>query len=74
MESRCNEIMKLADNTYNQYKYYGEILTEPILTCLKSQREFVENDRLLSDEEKGDLDMYITTYIAQLYYDKASLK
>ena len=74
MESRCNEIMKLADNTYNQYKYYGEILTEPILVCLKSQRSFVENDRLLSDEEKGDMDMYITTYIVQLYYDKASSK
>ncbi len=74
MKSRCNEIMKLADNTYNQYKYYGEILTESILACLKSQREFVENDQLLSDEEKGDLDMYITTYIAQLYYDKASSK
>ena len=74
MKSRCNEIMNLADNTYNQYKYYGEILTEPILAYLKSQREFVENDRLLSDEEKGDLDMYITTYIAQIYYDKSSLK
>lgn len=74
MKSRCNEIMKLADDTYNQYKYYGEILTEPILVCLKSQREFVENDRLLSDEEKGDLDMYITTYIAQIYYDKSYLK
>lgn len=74
MKSRCNEIMKLADDTYNQYKYYGGILTEPILACLKSQREFVENDRLLSDEEKGDIDMYITTYIAQLYYDKASSK
>ena len=74
MMSRCNGIMELADNTYNQYKCYGEILTEPILACLKSQREFVENDRLLSDEEKGDLDMYITTYIAQIYYDKASSK
>ena len=74
MKSRCNEIMKLADDTYNQYKYYGEILTEHVLACLKSQREFVENDRLLSDEEKGDLDMYITTYIAQLYYDKTSSK
>lgn len=74
MKSRCNEIMELADNTYNQYKYYGEILTEPILACLKSQREFVENDQLLSDEEKGDMEMYITTYIAQLYYDKAYLK
>ena len=74
MMSRCNEIMELADNTYNQYKCYGEILTESTLVCLKLQREFVENDRLLSDEEKGDLDMYITTYIAQLYYDKASLK
>lgn len=74
MKSRCNEIMKLADKTYNRYKYYGEILTEPILEALKSQREFVENDRLLSDEEKGDIDMYITTYIAQIYYDKASSK
>lgn len=74
MKSRCNEIMELADNTYNQYKYYGEILTEPILACLKAQREFVENDQLLSDEEKGDMDMYITTYIAQIYYDKASSK
>ena len=74
MKSRCNEIMELADNTYNQYKYYGEILAEPILECLKSLREFVENDQLLSDEEKGDMDMYSTTYIAQIYYDKAPLK
>ena len=74
MKSRCIEIMKLADNTYNQYKHYEKILAEPILACLKSQREFVENDRLLSDEEKGDIDMYITTYIAQIYYDKASSK
>ena len=74
MKSRCDEIMKLADNTYNQYKYYGEILADSILACLKSQREFVENDRLLSDEEKGDIDMYITTYIAQIYYDKAYSK
>ena len=74
MKSRCNEIMKLADDTYNQYKYYGEILAEPILACLKSQRTFVENDRLLSYEEEGDIYMYITTYIAQLYYDKSSSK
>ena len=74
MKSRCNEIMELADNTYNQYKCYGEILAESTLVCLKLQRKFVENDRLLSDEEKGDMDMYITTYIAQIYYDKASSK
>lgn len=74
MKSRYGAIMELADNTYNQYKCYGEILTESTLVCLKSQREFVENDRLLTDEEKGDIEMYITTYIAQLYYDRASSK
>lgn len=74
MTSRYNAVMKLADYTYNQYKCYGEVLIKSALACLKSQREFVENDRLLSDEEKGDLDMYITTYIAQIYYDKASSK
>ena len=74
MESRCNEIMELADNTYDQYKCYGEICREFIIACLKMQREFAENDPLLSDEEKGDMIMYITTYIAQLYYDKASSK
>lgn len=74
MKSRYTEIMNLAEDTYNQYKYYGEILTEPTLACLKSQREFAENDWLLSDEEKGDIDLYITSYITKLYYDKASSK
>lgn len=74
MKSRCNKLMELADNTYNEYKCYGEILSETILACLKFQKEFAENDLLLSDEEKGDIDMYITTYIAQIYYDKASSK
>lgn len=74
MKSRCVEIMKLADSTYDQYKYYGKVDSRSILERLKIQREFVENDLLLSDEEKGDMDMYITTYIAELYYDKASSK
>lgn len=74
MKSRCVEIMKLADSTYDQYKYYGKVVSRSILERLKIQREFVENDLLLSDEEKGDMDMYITTYIAELYYDKASSK
>lgn len=74
MKSRCIEIMKLANNTYDQYKYYGKVISRSVLEQLKVQREFVENDLLLSDEEKGDMDMYITTYISELYYDKASSK
>ena len=74
MKSRCCEIMKLADKTYDQYRHYGKIVAKGVLASLMVQREFVENDLLLSDKEKGDMDMYITTYIAELYYDKASLK
>lgn len=74
MKSRCIKFIELADNTYDQYNCYGEIVRESVLACLKTQREFAENDQLLSDEEKGDMIMYITTYIAQLYYDKASSK
>lgn len=74
MKSRCVGVMKLADITYDDYKNYGKIIAKHVLACLKTQREFVENDPLLSDEEKGDMDMYITTYIAELYYDKASSK
>ena len=74
MESRCVEIMKLADNAYDWYKYYGKVILKSVLEQLKLQRKFVENDLLLSDEEKGDMDMYITEYIVQLYYDKASSK
>ena len=74
MKSRCTEIMKLSDSTYEQYKCYGKIIKESVLACLKMQREFVENDPLLSGEEKGDMDTYITTYIAELYCDKTSSK
>ena len=74
MKSRCVEVMKLADITYDDYKSYGKIIAKHVLECLKTQRKFIENDPLLSDEEKGDMDMYITTYIAELYYDKASSK
>lgn len=74
MKSRCCEIMKLADKTYDQYKCYGRSVARAVLASLMVQREFAENDLLLSDEEKGDMDMYITTYIAELYYDKASSK
>lgn len=74
MKSRCAEVIKLANITYDDYKSYGKIIAKPVLACLKMQREFVENDPLLSNEEKGDMDMYITTYIAELYYDKASSK
>ena len=74
MKSRCIEFMELADNTYGQYNCYGKMVGESVITCLKMQREFAENDPLLSDEEKGDMIMYITTYIAQLYYDRASSK
>lgn len=74
MKSRCREIMKLADKTYDQYKCYGRPVSKVILASLMAQREFAENDPLLSDEEKGDMVMYITTYIADLYYDKASSK
>lgn len=74
MKSRYIEVMELADDTYNLYKKYGSIVARSVLERLKMQREFVENDRLLSNEEKGNADMYITTYIADLYYDKVSSK
>ena len=63
MKSRCVEVIKLVDKTYDQYKHYGKVILKPTLECLKAQREFVANDPLLSDEERGDMDMYITTYI-----------
>lgn len=74
MKSRYIEVMELADGTYSLYKKYGSIVARSVLERLKIQREFVENDRLLSNIEKGNADMYITTYIAELYYDKASSK
>lgn len=69
MKSRCVEIMKLADSTYDQYEHYKKITVKSVLECLKMQREFVEIDPLLSSSEKGEMELYITTYIAQLYHD-----
>lgn len=70
MKSRCREIMNLADETYNHYKIYGESVKDSIVKCLKAQREFVENDTLLSDKERADMRVYVTTYIVDIYLDK----
>lgn len=70
MKSRCREVMNLADETYNHYKIYGESVKDSIVKYLKAQREFVENDTLLSDKEKADMRAYVTTYIIDIYIDE----
>lgn len=70
MESRCREVMKLADETYKHYKSYGKTVKDSVVNSLKFQRKFVENDVLLSGEEKEDMRLYITTYIVDIYLDK----
>lgn len=66
MKSRCREIMKLADDTYNQYKCYGSAIVNPVMESLRAQKDFVKIDLLLSDEEKKDMINYILTYIIEL--------
>lgn len=70
MVSRCRGVMKLADETYNHYKCYGKAVKNSVINSLKFQRKFVENDVLLSGEEKEDMRLYITTYIVDIYLDK----
>lgn len=67
MASRCREIMKLADNTYNQYECYGNAVAKAVMKSLKAQRDFVKIDLLLTDEERKDMIRYITTYILELF-------
>lgn len=66
MTSRCREIMRLADSTYYQYKYYGNATSDAVLKSLKAQREFARVDLLLTDEQKKDMITYISTYIIEL--------
>ena len=66
MKSRCREIMKLADDTYNQYKCHGNLIANAVLESLKAQREFTKVDLLLTDEERKDMIIYVSTYIIQL--------
>lgn len=70
MRSRCTAIMKLADETYEHYKCYGKVIKDSVKKSLELQREFVKHDVLLSDEEKEDMRLYITTYIVDIYLDK----
>ena len=70
MRSRCTAIMKLADETYEHYKSYGIEINDSVKKCLEFQREFVEHDVLLSEEEKVIMRLYITTYITNIYLDK----
>lgn len=66
MKSRCTAIMKLADETYDHYKCYGKAVKDSVKTCLEFQRGFIKHDVLLSDEEKEDMRLYITTYIVEI--------
>lgn len=66
MISRCIAIKKLATETYNQYTCYGNIIKDATLASLKAQKAFVEKDVFLSDKEKEDMCLYITTYIVEI--------
>lgn len=70
MRSRCITIMKLADETYAHYKCYGKAVSDGVKKCLECQREFVEHDVLLSDEEKVVMRLYITAYIGNIDINK----
>lgn len=66
MMSRCIAIKKLAMETYNQYVCYGNVIKDATLASLKAQKAFVEKDVILSDKEKEDMCLYITTYIIEI--------
>lgn len=66
MMSRCTAIKKLATETYNQYVCYGNVIKDATLASLKAQEAFVKKDVLLSDKEKEDMCLYITTYIVEI--------
>lgn len=70
MKSRYTAIMKLVDETYGHYKCYGRVVKDSIRKCLEFQKEFIKNDVLLSNEEKKDMCLYITTYIVDIYLDE----
>ena len=70
MISRCSEIMKLSEETYKHYKCYGKVVKDSVLKSLKFQRDFTKVDVLLSDEEREDMHLYITTFIIDIYLDK----
>ena len=63
MKSRCREIIKLADNTYNQYKISGDIVKKAVLKSLETLIEFIKVDCLLSQKETSDMITYVTYYI-----------
>lgn len=67
MTSRCVETMKLADETYNQLKCYGDAVSDSVIKCLEMQRKFVKIDILLTDAEREDMQVYITSYIISFY-------
>lgn len=67
MTSRYHEIRKLVDDTYTQYRCYGNAIAKPVMKSLKAQREFAKIDLLLTKEEKKDMIKYITTYILELF-------
>lgn len=70
MVSRYVAIKKLAKETYNQYVCYGDVIKDATLASLKAQKEFVERDVLLSNKEKEDMRLYITTYILEIVLHK----
>ena len=63
MASRFTAIKKLATETYNQYVCYGDVIKDATLASLKAQKAFAERDILLSNKEKEDICLNITTYI-----------
>nr|DAO12297.1 MAG TPA: hypothetical protein [Bacteriophage sp.] len=70
MTSRCVEIMNLADNTYNQYKCYGNVIEDAVTRSLEAQRDFTKIDLLLNGDEKDDMYTYITSYIISILLDQ----
>ena len=66
MISRYAAIKKLATETYNQYACYGSVIKDATLASLKAQMAFTERDVLLSNKEKEDMRLYITTYIIEI--------
>ena len=41
MKSRCVEVMKLVDKTYDQYKHYGKVILKPTPNSLAIMLESV---------------------------------
>lgn len=73
MKSRCREIMKLADSTYNQYKCYGNVIKDAVIRSLKAQIDFTKIDLLLSGDEEEEMQVYITTYIVDILLDQIKI-